>query len=66
VRTGVCKSCRTQLTHVLILESLDQRREKGDSREWRCPTCGEPGRIQGKSSERIVGLQTNLSRSPAD
>jgi hypothetical protein len=64
VRTGVCQSCLTKLTHVLVLEPLERRRAQGDSIEWRCPTCDEPGTIAGKASERIVGLQTNISRSP--
>ena len=65
VRTGVCQSCLTQLTHVLVIQPLDQRRAHGDTVAWRCPTCGEPGTIEGKAREQIVELQTNISRSPA-
>ena len=54
VRTGVCQSCLTQLTHVLVIQPLDQRRAHGDTVEWRCPTCGEPGTIEGKAREQIV------------
>jgi len=50
------------LTHVLVLEPLERRRERGDVVEWRCPRCAEPGTIEGKASERLVGLQTNISR----
>jgi RNase P subunit RPR2 len=62
VRTGICAACQTRLTHVLVLESLERRREHGDIVEWRCPKCAAPGTIEGKASERLVGLQTNISR----
>jgi RNase P subunit RPR2 len=65
VRIGICEACSTRLTHVLDLESGDHR-DQGNSLEFRCPKCGQAGRIAAKATERLVGLQTRVSGSPIE
>jgi RNase P subunit RPR2 len=65
VRTGICDACGARLTHVLNLESGDPR-NRGNNLEFRCPKCGQAGRIAAKATERLVGLQTKLSGSPLE